>query len=312
MTDFSTQLTVGITYYNEKELLTRCLESLCQSDPLPERIVVIDDGATFPAKDYIPSAFSFVELIRTEQNEGLSKSRNYLLTRCLSEFIHFHDADDFFLPGWTDATKKALSKNQVDVLICGLRSINDKGKVTEDVMELFKIGSKLDILAFCLLESLLPSALTYRTEKLRGIGGFPTFLSQAEDFYVNARLAIDGASFEKLDQTLAVRWERYGSMSKDRIAGGKEALLAMQKLKPLVPKSHLPYLADRAAKLGSSFFQLGAKTEAREAFRIAKELGNAPFAHRPRLVRLVAKTFGPELAESMANQVRAIKKSSRR
>lgn len=92
-------ISILITYYNERELLTECL-CLCyhQLEPTDE-IIIYDDASHNPAIDYIPAGVS-ARVIRGEIDRGPSAGRNILLAESRCNYVHFHDSDDVFAPEW--------------------------------------------------------------------------------------------------------------------------------------------------------------------------------------------------------------------
>src|ERR1043165_9541693 len=94
-------ISVLITYYNERQLLTECLESLEAQTDRPDEILIYDDCSTYPAKDYLLPGLP-ARVIRGEENHGPSHGRNVLLEAARSECVHFHDSDDLFAPAWCE------------------------------------------------------------------------------------------------------------------------------------------------------------------------------------------------------------------
>ncbi|MBY0369586.1 glycosyltransferase, partial [bacterium] len=117
------QLGVLITYHNERGLLSECLHSLqLQAEP-PEEIWIYDDASKYPAKDYLINGLD-VKVIRGETGMGPSRGRNRLLGLAQSDYIHFHDADDFFRPGWAHGIREAIGGNP-DLILTELDSLRD-------------------------------------------------------------------------------------------------------------------------------------------------------------------------------------------
>src|ERR1700730_15948409 len=110
-------MTIGIliTYWNERELLTECLESIGQQIDRVDEVLVYDDASDYPAKDYLPPG-SITRVIRGDRNRGPSYGQNALLASSRSEYVHFHDADDLILPGWCARLRAELVASNVDVV----------------------------------------------------------------------------------------------------------------------------------------------------------------------------------------------------
>src|ERR1700689_4721182 len=83
---------VVVTTYNDAEFLREALASVLLQAPVPNEIIVIDDGsAVDPAP--IVAEFSMATLFR-KANGGLASARNVGLNAASSAFITFLDADD--------------------------------------------------------------------------------------------------------------------------------------------------------------------------------------------------------------------------
>src|SRR5205807_8952919 len=110
-------LSVGvlITYYGERELLRECLESVAQQTRLPDEILIYDDASDAPAEKYVPQGLP-VTVLRGAENRGPAYGRNRLLHASTSSFVHFHDADDLFSPGWHTRVSDALDATGADAV----------------------------------------------------------------------------------------------------------------------------------------------------------------------------------------------------
>ena len=70
------KLSVLITYHNEGELLTECLESLFQQEDRPDEVLIYDDASSVPAEKFVK--YFPVKIIRGEKNKGPAIGRNKL------------------------------------------------------------------------------------------------------------------------------------------------------------------------------------------------------------------------------------------
>ena len=115
--------TIGIliVYYNEKKLLTECLDSIFSQAVMIDEVIVYDNCSEFQAKDYIPKKYK-VEIIRGAENRGPGYGRNQLLNQSKSEYVHFHDADDLFLPDWYEKIQEAIIKTRADIVLTEITS----------------------------------------------------------------------------------------------------------------------------------------------------------------------------------------------
>src|SRR6266853_241252 len=123
------RISVLITYYNEASLLTECLESLRVADGLPDEILVYDDASAVPPEPYIPGDLR-VRVIKGRENHGPAHGRNMLLEASSCQFVHFHDSDDLFAPGWHHEVAARLGADRLDAVFTEAASYQD-GKMLQ-------------------------------------------------------------------------------------------------------------------------------------------------------------------------------------
>ena len=291
--------TIGvlITYYNEAGMLTECLESLRGAD-FPDEILVYDDASSLPASDYIPSGMQ-VRVIRGETNRGPSYGRNQLLNVAQTEYIHFHDADDPFLPEWCRTVRRTAEQKAPDAIFTEVASYRDGKLVSPLVVGFDELRRHGDLLKFALLNAILVTAGTYRTSVVRELGGYSEALWQSEDYYFSVKLALKGIRYEIIPQALVTLRQRADSRSQKRAEVWISTLQGIEMFAGEIPQSHRSFLAQAAARTGSILFQLGAEAEARRAFELAALVDPEHMPRRGRLYRSVAQWFGPMVAERL-------------
>jgi glycosyltransferase involved in cell wall biosynthesis len=92
-------LSVLITYYNYKEFIERCIQSVFQSElkDVEMEVVVVDDASKeehAAVLDQIKLQHPTIKIIRNLGNIGLSKSRNIGINACTGTYIFILDADN--------------------------------------------------------------------------------------------------------------------------------------------------------------------------------------------------------------------------
>jgi hypothetical protein len=291
-------LGVLITYFNERELLTECLEGLLgQPDP-PDEVLVYDDASEVPASEYVPPGAA-VKVIRGSVNVGPARGRNLLLDASASEYVHFHDADDLFQPEWCARVREAIAGG-VDVVLTEVSSWADGALVCERGLGLHRLAAHDDLVAFALDGSILPAAGTYRRSRVLEIGGYRESLWQSEDFDFHVRLAAAGVTFALVDEPQVRLRLRSGSRSQDRRAVWTDCAAAVGMLAEELDPRYRPLLADTARRAGVALLELGAFREAHAALRLAGSLGPATLRGEGVLRRGLARTMGVEGAEWLA------------
>lgn len=107
------KISVIIPVYNGEKYIAQCIENvLCQTHKDIE-IIVVNDGSTDRTAE-IASGYPAVRLI-SQQNHGLSVSRNNGIEAATGEWIHFMDVDDLINRDYYERMADAISGGGGDV-----------------------------------------------------------------------------------------------------------------------------------------------------------------------------------------------------
>lgn len=295
-------LGVLITYYNEKELLTQCLESLLSQTPRPDEIIVYDDASAAPAAAYIPQAYSFVKVIRGNVNRGVGYARNVLMQACQCDFIHFHDSDDMFHPDWSEKIREIIDTSDTDLILTEISSFKDEILQSKHVLGLARLTEwGGDLVRFGLSGSILVPATTFRRELGLKIGGYRTrdILPQSEDFDFHIRLAATGLKYEVLLKPLIIQRLRSNSLSSDKKECLTSAITSTKLLSRELAPQYRSDLAEAAVRLASTLYKLGYLDEARAGFTVAQSIYPVSYKSLSLPYRFIAQLGGPETAEKI-------------
>jgi glycosyltransferase involved in cell wall biosynthesis len=292
----SFSLGVLITYFNERDLLRECLESLVQAGERPEEIFVYDDASQYPAKDYVPDGIP-VQIIRGETNRGPSVGRNTLMRRSQSDYIHFQDTDDLFDAAWLRRVRETIDQSRSDAVFTEISSFHSDGRRSEKILKLERIARGGDLLRFCLQGPLLPSSGTYRRETVLSIGGYNEARWQSEDFDFHVRLAQRGIRFAVIEDPLIYLRLRSDSRSQNSREVWTSTLGALEEFSRELPVMYHNELAEAAATTGSMLYRAGDSEGASRAFGLARRLGPPTYGVQFGPYRWIARHFGPEMAE---------------
>jgi glycosyltransferase involved in cell wall biosynthesis len=309
MSGSTPSLGVLITYHNEGTLLTDCLRSLQRQAAPPDEIIVFDDASALGAAAFIPADCQ-AQVIRAERNLGPAAGRNRLLGASRSEWVHFHDADDLFLPAWSERVRAVLEPG-TDCVFTEVETVHENGEHHASVLGLTELISSADLLAFSLRHSLLTPAGTYRRTRLLELGGYNERLWQSEDFEFHVRLALHLKRWTALPESLVRVRVRAAGRSRRQIEVWRSAGQAVRELEEQVPRSHWPDLAACAQRVGNQLLQLRQYDAAREALRRAQSLGLQP-ADAARGVHRLARRLGLPAAYWLAALYRTLLPASLR
>lgn len=290
-------VSVLVTYFNEGSLLTDCLNSLIGQQPRPAKIILYDDASTTPPEPFLPRDLP-VRIIRGKVNRGPAHGRNQLLRAAQSEYVHFHDADDWFHPDWCRRVVGAIQDSKADAVFTEVASTRDsKPSFDGRVLGLARLNEDPDLIRFCIQGAMLVPAATFRRDKALAVGGYREEIWQSEDYDFYIRLAAAGLSYTAIDEPLVAIRLRPDSRSQQRVEVWRSALQAMESLRELLPEKYRTDLADRAVRIGATLYNLAHRQEARRAFEWAKRTGPPTFQGMPSSYRWIASWLGPEWAE---------------
>jgi glycosyltransferase involved in cell wall biosynthesis len=295
-------ISVLITYYNERELLHACLESLAQQSDPPDEVLIYDDASDAPAVEYIPTGMA-ARVVRGAANRGPAFGRNALLEQSRCDYVHFHDADDLFAPRWCSIVRQTLTASP-DVVFTEVQSFDTDGVVTERVLGLERLVQGEDLVRFCIRGAMLTPSGTYRRDLVQAIGGYRTDLAQSEDWEFHIRLAARRPRYVALSSNLVLQRLRPDGRHQRSVEVWTSCVAAVRTLADQLPAEYRHDLADAAARAGSTLFKLNARAEASAAFALAERLGPPRFSGRGPVYRLLAHVVGLERAEEIASTYR--------
>jgi glycosyltransferase involved in cell wall biosynthesis len=303
---------VLIPYFNERGLLTDCLNSLAaQSDP-PDEVIIYDDASSEPPGKYIPAGFP-ARVLKGKENRGPAFGRNRLLETARSQYIHFHDADDWFHRAWCERLRKIIANDPVDAVFTGVSwTAGSEPSFQGDVVGLGDFSEGTDLVQFCINHYVLSPVGTFLRERVLAIGGYREALWQAEDYEFHMRLAASGITFKIFPEPLVCIRARPDSRSQKRIDVWSGALMGLELMAGELPATYCQDIAEALVDVGLQLYRLGEKTAARRAFKLARLCGTPHFHKTPWHFRTVARLFGPEFAEKVGQVYRRLPAKMRR
>jgi len=122
-------LTVVIPTANRRLMIKNCLNSVLSQSVLPERIIIVDNGADRCFQnEQVPS---IVNIIQTEINIGASKARNIGLRNVESTFVAFLDDDDIWDKDFLKNLLGVIYKEDCEVVV---GSLYRRNKNSNDIM----------------------------------------------------------------------------------------------------------------------------------------------------------------------------------
>ena len=112
-------ISIIVPVYNTEQYLNQCLDSLLNQTYKNIEIIIIDDGSTDNSKEVL-CEYEKKDLrikIISQENQGLSKTRNVGFLESTGEYVMFLDSDDWIDVETCYAAVNEMKKNDVDVVM---------------------------------------------------------------------------------------------------------------------------------------------------------------------------------------------------
>ncbi len=209
------EIAILIPCYNASRYLERIFSDI-QNQTVPfDEVLFYNDSSTDETAAI--AASMGIRMINANENKGAAFGRNRLLDLCNSEWVHFHDADDGIDPLFVEKIKKTISDHHVSGTTCILSDMIVKDESGKKVGEVNYRQADIapDATAYFLKNTGYAIVGCYPAKLLRKINGFNEKLRGNEDPDLHLRLALAGASFITINQTLVTNYIHPGSFSQN-------------------------------------------------------------------------------------------------
>ena len=104
------RFSVIIPIYNKEKDVETTIKSVLNQTYIDYEIILVDDGSTDNSLNIVNAIEDDRIQIFTKQNEGVSKTRNYGITKAKAEYIAFLDADDYWYPNHLEILHNLIKK----------------------------------------------------------------------------------------------------------------------------------------------------------------------------------------------------------
>lgn len=111
MTQFPSDISVGIVAHNARDRLSRTLESLKKAGCPPERILVVDVASTDGTADQVEQEWPGVRIERLPYNNGPNPARNLAILRAETPYVLLLDDDVELEPNTVPLLKSAMDRD---------------------------------------------------------------------------------------------------------------------------------------------------------------------------------------------------------
>ena len=182
------KLSIAIPCYNDPLFIEESIDSAISQSYGNKEVIVVDDGSNFETKGIIKSFKSKIDLIITQDNKGLSASRNKGIQEANGEYIIVQDSDDYFDSSFGEKAINIIRSNEnCKIVTCEARRFSQTGTI--DIFT--PVGGNLQ--NFLFQNSAIGNAL-FRKDDFLKIDGYDEEMTQGfEDweFYIRL-LALGG------------------------------------------------------------------------------------------------------------------------
>lgn len=152
-------LSVSIITRNRKDMLRRCLISICEKiQDIDYEIIVVDNHSTDGTNQMMMNEFAKVVLINSKTNLGVAGGRNKIIDIYKGKYLLFLDDDTEILSSNFNELIDVMEKNQ-NIGVVGCSIITPEGKIYPSARRFPKptniVARKLSFLPFLKNSSLL-------------------------------------------------------------------------------------------------------------------------------------------------------------
>jgi len=192
------KISVYITSYNQKALLSEAVESVLAQTLRPHQIIIVDDASSDGSQELIRGyAARYPGLITPvlhERNQGVAAARNSALQRATGEYVTYLDGDDRYLPRKLEREAAALrARPQAGIAFSDVYVINRQGERIDRWTRTAK-PPQGDVFAHTFARA-FPGRRLFRNElvnlyawKASGAGWYDPHLRMYEDYDLRIRL----------------------------------------------------------------------------------------------------------------------------
>ena len=187
-------VTVVIPAFHAKETIQRAIESVVGQRAIqPEIIVVIDDGCKETKERVEQLGLSCCRILMNPSNLGAQASRNRGLAEASSAFIMFLDSDDYHSGDLLSGLLSAAQEADADLALGPWRIRTSGGELLP--IQVPESAAPETVFWRWLADGtwVSPSAVLWRTEFVRSIGGWDIRIRRHQDAEITLRAIARGA-----------------------------------------------------------------------------------------------------------------------
>jgi glycosyltransferase involved in cell wall biosynthesis len=232
------KVSVIIPCYNLGAYLEEAVDSVLEQTFKDFEIIIVDDGSTDEETirkiDEVAKKDKSISTFRTE-NQGLSATRNFGISKAKGEYIITLDADDKINPFYLEKAVKLLNSGKADIISPWIKCFGI------DNTEIKNEEGEIEML---LAKNIITVASVYKKEIWEKVGGYDTnFLAFEDwDFWISA--ALKGYKWMAVHEFLFYYRKRPNSMRSEYTSDTERTVALLQRLYRKYEASYLKYLKE--------------------------------------------------------------------
>lgn len=126
------QISVIIPLYNKEQYIEATIRSVLSQDYKDYEIVIIDDGSTDKSCQVVNSIKDDRIRLISQENHGVSASRNNGVMNSNGKYIFFLDADDALIDhALSNLYNSAVNNQDADIIVSGFNYRNNDGEIVK-------------------------------------------------------------------------------------------------------------------------------------------------------------------------------------
>lgn len=114
------KVSIIVPVYNGEKYITRCIESILEQTYLNIEIIIVNDGSADNTEKIIKDLAQKDQRIKiySNENKGVSYSRNFGLNNASGEYICFVDSDDWIEKDMIQDLLETMKKHECEIVRC--------------------------------------------------------------------------------------------------------------------------------------------------------------------------------------------------
>lgn len=205
-------VSIIIPCYNEDKYIEYAISSASKQTYSLKELIVVDDGSNKKTKDILDNLKGNIDVLITQENQGVVRARNNAIEIAKGEFILTLDADDYFELDFLDKAVNILNKfPEVGLVTCTTKIIDDKNRHTTQTPSGNGLLSDKKVIHY---NNAFASAL-YRKKCWDDVNGYDENMNLGfEDWEFNISIAAKGWKVHVIKEQLFNYRNRRGSRNK--------------------------------------------------------------------------------------------------